>query len=83
MAWFAALRSQSRRATGETMLGGVAILRRLAAIGAEVPGYLQPVKADRKGALARRNRIDSKFALHKGRALKSAGAVQATSVVAG
>ena len=89
MAWFAALRSLSRRATGEAMLGGVAVLRRLAAIGAaDVPGYLRLVEADRKGRLARlrslpHDLIDPKIGLHKGRTLKPAGAVEPTPIVAG
>ena len=62
------------------MLGGVAVLRRLAAIGAaDVSIHLRPVEADREGTLARlrslrRNLIDPKIALHEGRALKPAGA---------
>lgn len=89
MAWFAALRSLSRRATGEAMLGGVAVLRRLAAIGvADVPSYLRLVEADRKGRLARlgslrHDLIDPKTGLHKERALKPTGAVEPTPIVAG
>ena len=64
-----------------------AVLRRLAAIGA-VRGYLRPVEADREGTLARlgslrRNLLDPKFALHKGRTLKTTSAVQAAPIAAG
>jgi hypothetical protein len=88
LAWFAALRSLTRRATGEAMLGGVAFLRRLAAIGAvDVPGYLRPVEADREGTLARLERlrldlIDPKIALHKGRTLKPTGVLEPTPIAA-
>ena len=53
----------------------MAVLRRLAAIvAAYVHSYSQPVGADREGTLPRlrhlrRNLIDPKFALHKGRTL--------------
>jgi hypothetical protein len=83
------VRSPSRRAAGEAKLGGVAVLRRLAAIGAAyVLSDSRPVGADHEGAPAplsrlRRNLIDSKIALDKGRALKPAGAVHATPIVAG
>jgi hypothetical protein len=95
LAWFAALRSLTRRATGEAMLGGVAFLRRLAAIGAvDVPGYLRPVEADRGGTLARLESlrldlkslrldlIDPKIALHKGRTLKPTGVLEPTPIAA-
>jgi adenylate cyclase len=71
------------------MLGGVAVLRRLAAIGAaDVPSYLRLQEADREGTLARlgslrRNLLDPKFALHKGRTLKTTSAVQAAPMAAG
>jgi adenylate cyclase len=64
-------------------------LRRLAAIGAAyVSSYLRPVEADREGVRAplrslRRDLIDPRFALHRGRALKPAGALQAMPIVAG
>jgi hypothetical protein len=89
LAWFAACAPPSRRAAGEKKLGGVAVLRRLAAIGAAyVLSDSRPVGADHEGAPAplsrlRRSLIDSKIALYKGRALKTAGAVPATSVLAG
>jgi hypothetical protein len=62
-------------------------LRRLAAIGA-VCGYLRPVEAGCEGTLVRlgslrRDLLDSKFALHKGRTLKTVGAVQAAPIAAG
>lgn len=61
MAWFAAPRSVIE-APGEAVLGGEAILTRLAAIGAaDVPGYLRLIEAD-EGTLAR---------------LKTGGAVEA------
>ena len=69
------------------MLGGEAVLRRLAAIAAAyVFGYLRPVEADPEETLARlksprRNLIDPKFARRKGRT--TAGAVQATPIAAG
>ena len=71
------------------MLGGVAVLRRLAAIGAaDVPSYSRLKEADREGTLARlgslrRNLLDPKFALHKGRTLKTTSAVQAAPIAAG
>ena len=71
------------------MLGGVAVLRRLAAIGAaDVPGYLRPVEAPDEGAVAhlgslRHNLTDPKIALHKRRMLKPAGAVEPTPIAAG
>jgi hypothetical protein len=89
LAWFAALRSLSRRATGEAMLGGEAVLTRLAAIvAADVPGYLRPVEADRKGPFARptslrHDLIDPKIALQRGRTLETTGAVQAAPIAAG
>jgi hypothetical protein len=89
LAWFAALRSLSRRASGEAMLGGVAVLRRLAAIGAaDVPSYSRPKEADREGTLTRLRRlrhdpIDPKIALHKRRTLKPTGAVEPMLIAAG
>jgi adenylate cyclase len=70
------------------MLGGVAVLRRLAAIGAaDVPSYLRLQEADREGTLARlgslrRNLFDPKFALHKGRTLEATGTVEPTPIAA-
>lgn len=67
----------------------MAVLRRLAAIGAaDVPSDLWPVEADREGRLARlgsrrRNPFDPKFALHKGRTLEPIGAVAPTPIPAG
>jgi hypothetical protein len=63
-------------------------LRRLAAIGAAyVSSYLRPVVADREARTPlrslRRDLIDPRFALHRGRALKPAGALQATPILAG
>jgi hypothetical protein len=69
-------------------LGGEAVLRRLAAIGAaDVPSHLRPVGADREGTLARLERlrhdlIDPKIALHKGRALKPTGGVEPKPIAA-
>jgi hypothetical protein len=68
-------------------LGGVAVLRRLAAIGAaDVPSYLRPVKADCKGTFARQrprhDLIDRKIALRKGRTLKPTVAVGPTPIAA-
>jgi adenylate cyclase len=70
------------------MLGGVAVLRRLAAIdAADVPSYLRPVEAADEGALARLRRprhdlIDPKIAFHKGRTLETGG-VEPTPIAAG
>ena len=73
-------RSLSRRARpGEGMLSGEAVSRRLAAIlAADVAGYSRLVEADEEGTLARlkslrRDLIDPKIALHKGRAVKTTG----------
>ena len=68
------------------MLGGVAVLRRLAAIGA-VLGYSRPAKADRKESLARLghllgNLFDPKFVLNEGRMLET-GVAQAAPIAAG
>ncbi len=65
----------------------MAVLTRLAAIGAAVFTYLRPVAAHRKGRLARlgslrRNLFDPKFALHKGRTLEATGAVEPTPIAA-
>jgi hypothetical protein len=71
------------------MLGRVAVLRRFAAIGAaDVPSYLRLKEADREGTFARlrrlrRDPIDPKIALHKGRTLKPTGAVEPTPISAG
>ena len=71
------------------MLGGVAVLRRLAAIGAaDVPSYLRPKEADREGTLARlgtlrHDPIDPKIALQKGRTLKLTGVVEPMLIAAG
>ena len=84
------------RATWEAMLGGEAVSRRLAAIGADLAGYLRLMEAD-EGMLARlksrcRDLIDPKIALHKGRAVKTTGdgalvkfanAVEAVPIAAG
>jgi hypothetical protein len=69
------------------MVGGVAVLRRLAAIAADVPSYLRPVRADCKGTFAclerpRHDLIDRKIALRKGRTLKPTGAVEPTPIAA-
>ena len=70
------------------MLGGVAVLRRLAAIGAaDVPCYLRPVKADRNATFARlesprHDLVDPKIAVCKGRTLKPTGAVEPTPIAA-
>jgi hypothetical protein len=69
------------------MLGGVAVLRRLAAIGAEVPSCLRTVKADRDGTRAdlekpRHDPIDPKIASRRGRTLKPAAAVEPAPIPA-
>jgi adenylate cyclase len=78
--WSAAPRSLSRRApAGEAMLSGEAASRRLAAIlAADVAGYSRVMEADQEGTLARlkslrRDLIDPKVALHKGRTVKTTG----------
>jgi hypothetical protein len=76
-----------RRAADEAMLGRVAVLRRLAAIGAEVPSCLRTVKAIRERTLARlgsprHDLIDPKIALHNGRTLEATGAVEPARVAA-
>ncbi len=86
--WFAELRSPWRRAAGEAMLGGEAVLRRFAAPGAaDVPDRLRPQEADREGTLARlesqrRNLSEARIALQRARALET-GAVRATPIAAG
>ena len=86
--WFAELRSLWRRAAGEAMLGGEAVLRRFAAPGAaDVPDHLRPQEADREGTFARleslrRNLSDAGIALQRARALET-GLVQATPIPAG
>jgi hypothetical protein len=71
------------------MLGGVVVLRRLAAIGAaDVHSYLRPKEADGEGTLARLRRlrhdpIDPNIAVHKGRTLKPTGPVEPTPIAAG
>ena len=86
------------RATGEAMLGGEAVSRRLTAIiAADVAGYWRLMEAHEEETLARlrslrHDLIDPKIALRKGRALKSTGdgmlikfanAVQAARIAAG
>jgi hypothetical protein len=82
------------RATGEAVLGGEAVLRRLAAI---VACYSRFLEADEEGTLARLKSlrddlIDAKITLHKGRTLRTASygtliefadAFEATPIVAG
>jgi hypothetical protein len=86
--WFAELRSPLRRAAGEAMLGGEAVLRRFAAPGAaDVHNHLRPQEADREGTFAgleslRLNLSDAKIALQRVRALET-GLVQATPIPAG
>jgi hypothetical protein len=70
----------SRRGAGEAMLGGVVVLRRLAAIGAEVPGDRERTRA-RLGSLGH-DLIGPKIALHEGRTLKPAGAVEPARIAA-
>jgi hypothetical protein len=77
----------SRRAAGEAMLGRVAVLRRLAAISAEVRGKLRQWKGDRERTLARlgsprHELIDPRIALHKERTLEPAGAVEPARIAA-
>jgi adenylate cyclase len=61
------------------MLSGEAASRRLAAIlAADVAGYSRVMEADQEGTLARlkslrRDLIDPKVALHKGRTVKTTG----------
>ena len=86
------------RASGEAMLGGEAVSRQLAAIiAADVSGYSRLMEVDEEGTLARlrslrRDLIDPKIALHKGRAVKTTGdgmlvefasAVEAVPIAAG
>ena len=86
------------RAGGEAMLSGEAVSRRLAAIlSADVAGYSRLMETDEEGTLARlkslrRDLIDPKIALHKGRTVKTTGdgmlvefasAVEAGSIAAG
>jgi len=67
------------RATGEAMLGGEAVSRRLAAIiAADGAGYSRLMEADEEGTLARlrslrHDLIDPKIALQKGRTLRTTG----------
>jgi class 3 adenylate cyclase len=80
------------------MLSGEAASRRLAAIlAADVAGYSRLMEADQEGTLARlkslrRDLIDPKIALHKGRTVKTTGdgvlvefgsAVEAAPIAAG
>ena len=80
------------------MLSGEAVSRRLAAIlAADVEGYSRLMEADEEGTLARlkslrRDLIDPKIALHKGRTVKTtsdgmlvefASAVEAVRITAG
>jgi hypothetical protein len=68
LAWSAALRSLIESRRGETVLGGEAVLTRLAAIGAaDVPGYLRLIEAH-EGTRAR---------------LETTGAVEAAPIAAG
>ncbi len=86
------------RAGGEAVLSREAVSRRLAAIlAADVAGYSRLVEADEEGTLARlkslrRDLIDPKIALHKGRTVKTTGdgmlvefasAVKAVPIAAG
>ncbi len=89
---------QEARAGGEAMLSGEAVSRRLAAIlAADIAGYSRLIEADEEGTLARlrslrRDLIDPKIAIRKGRAVKTAGhgmlvefasAVEAAAAAAG
>ena len=86
------------RAGGEARLSGEVASRRLAAIhAADVAGYSRLMEADEEGTLGRpkslrRDLIDPKIALHKGRTVKTTGdgmlvefasAVEAAPIAAG
>ncbi len=88
----------ARAGGGEAMLSGEAVSRRLAAIlAADVAGYSRLMETDEEGTLARlkslrRDLIDPKIALHKGRTVKTTGdgmlvefasAVKAVPIAAG
>jgi adenylate cyclase len=73
------VRPLEARATGEALLGGEAVSRRLAAIvGADVAGCSRLMAADQQGTLGRlkglrHDLIDLKIRLHERRAVKSTG----------
>jgi adenylate cyclase len=75
LAWSAGPLALGARATGEAMLGGEAVSRRLAAI---VVAYSRLTEVDEEGTLAqlkslRHDLIDPRTALHKVRTVKTVG----------
>ena len=94
----ATTRSLEARAGGEAMLSGAAVSRRLGVtLAADIARHARLIEADEEGTLSRlkslrRDLIDPKIALHKGRTVKTTGdgmlvefasAVEAAPIAAG